>query len=533
MKSIQAEQRSKAEFAMTKFWKRKDVMVVAAGSIPCIRELYILAEEMDTLHQFRYVKVNHQEYILGSAEGKIRQAIRDAAAVDGVQVVVFYLSCLDILIRIDFKDLETSLSEETGKWVRCFYRGPLGKEERDRLEADAFMATFPTEEGTIVRHLGQLPPLMSDGAGISDWIRRKNHGNVLVTPAGCRSCMSDLDMTEDQSQVYYPQTETKDFVFGMEETTCRQTCELLQETSLQSISLIGTAVPSFMGMDGEALADELQQKKCEAWYLEADGFHDALYGVSQAELAWAKRMATKMEKMVSPCVQILGGSPLLGGLREDYQEGIDFLQSLGYTVLFDGETALDGRRPALNWVVSSAGLAAGHWLKEEIGIPLLISRPVGAHAWQTWKRQVQELLKAGEGERALCIHNMGLPKRHRERILFIGDPVQIMGEAHALWHEGYYHLQLASLVWTKETKELYKAAPGSERFQYIASLADIQQAAKDCDVVCCDPWLFPFFSTQKKISYPWGVLSGRKALRKEIFGKRSVEGYFDIVKSNA
>lgn len=528
MKSIQAEQRSKAEFAMTKFWKRKDMMVVAAGSIPCIRELYILAEEMDTLHQFRYVKVNHQEYILGTAEKKIRQAIREAAAVQGVQVVVFYLSCLDILIRIDFKDLEASLSAETGKWVRCFYRGPLGKEERDRLEADAFMAAFPQEDGAVIRHRGQLPPPVSDGAGISDWIRRKNHGNVLVTPAGCRSCMSDLDMTEDQAHVYYPKTETKDFVFGMEETTCRQTCQLLQKTCLQSISLIGTAVPSFMGMDGEALAEELRQRKCRAWYMEADGFHDALYGVSQAELSWAKRVANEMVQEVAPCVQILGGSPLLGGLRESYQEGIDFLAALGYAVLFDGETSLSGCRPALNWVISAAGLAAGQWMQEAMGIPLLVSQPVGNHAWQTWKRQVQELLAAGKGERMLCIHNMHIPKRREERVLFIGDPVQVMGEAHALWHEGFCHLQLASLVWTKETREVYQKAPGSERFHYIASLADIEQVAENCDVVCCDPWLFPFFPKQKKISRPWGLLSGRNALRKACHGERTAEGYFRI-----
>lgn len=49
MQTIQAEKRSKAEIAMTRFWKRKDVMVVAAGSIPCIRELYVLAKEMGTL----------------------------------------------------------------------------------------------------------------------------------------------------------------------------------------------------------------------------------------------------------------------------------------------------------------------------------------------------------------------------------------------------------------------------------------------------------------------------------------------------
>ena len=121
MKTIQAEKRSKAEIAMTRFWKRKDVMVVAAGSIPCIRESYILAKEMGTLHQFRYVSLTNSDYILGNAEDIIREALRKAALVPGVQVVVFYLSCLDILVRLDFHNLEENLYKETGVLVKCFY----------------------------------------------------------------------------------------------------------------------------------------------------------------------------------------------------------------------------------------------------------------------------------------------------------------------------------------------------------------------------------------------------------------------------
>ena len=122
MNTIQAEKRSKAEFAMTRFWKCKDVMVVAAGSIPCIRELYILAKEMGTLHQFRYVSLTNSDYILGNAEDIIREALRKATLVPGVQVVVFYLSCLDILVRLDFHHLEENLYKETGVLVKCFYR---------------------------------------------------------------------------------------------------------------------------------------------------------------------------------------------------------------------------------------------------------------------------------------------------------------------------------------------------------------------------------------------------------------------------
>lgn len=513
MKKIQAEYRSKAEFAMTKFWNRKDVMVVAAGSIPCIRELYILAEEMDTLHQFWYVHLTNEDYILGCAEDKLRAEIRKAAYVPGVQVVVFYLSCLDILVRLDFHDLEQSLSEETGKWVRCFYRGPLGKEEKEHVDADTFMKRFPKEEGTIEKRVHQLPVPISDGAAISDWMRWKKQANVLVTPAGCRSCMSDLDMTEDQQQVYYPETSTSDFVFGLEGTTEKQARTLLSQEPLNGLSFIGTAVPTFMGMDGEALADNLCEMGYPSLYFDADGFHDGLYGTSQAELTWARHGSNGMMKEKGNVVQVLGYSPLLGGDLREMEEGLSFLQSLGYEVVFDGETPLT-ERPVLNWTLSATGIAAGRWMEAHLGIPLLIAYPIGAHAWHTWKKNVTDLIKAGTGERQLQIHRMDIPKTKEEKLLFIGDPVQTMGEAHSYWHEGYGNITLATLVWSKETEAISRSAPGGERFQVLHSIDDILKWKEWADTIFCDPTLFPFFSGKKCIARPWGLLSGRRAIHR-------------------
>lgn len=514
MKKIQAEHRSKAEFAMTKFWHRKDVMVVAAGSLPCIRELYILAEEMDTLHQFWYVRLTNEEYILGTAEEKIRKEIRKAASVPGVQVVVFYLSCLDILVRLDFHDLEQVLSEETGKLVRCFYRGPLGKEEKEHVDADMFLKGLPAEKGAIHHIIHQLPVPISDGAAISDWMRWKKHGNVLVTPAGCRSCMCDLDMTEDQPHVYYPETTTSDFVFGLEGTTEKQAETLLGKESLESLSLIGTAVPAFMGMDGMTLADSLCEKGYTSLYFDADGFHDGLYGMSQAELTWTRQAANTLDKDKGNVVQILGYSPLLGGSKQEIEVGISFLRQLGYEVIFDGETSFS-KRPVLNWVISSAGIAAGRWMKEQLGIPLLVAYPVGDHAWNTWKKNVQELLTSACGERGLQIHRMDIPKTKEEKLLFIGDPVQIMGAAHWYWHEGYGHITLATLAWSKETTSIIRSAPGGERFQILHSIEEVSKWKEEVDTVFCDPIFFPFFKGKKCIPRPWGLLSGRRALLKK------------------
>ena len=98
-------------------WQRKDIMIVAAGSGTCLRELYFRAAAQGKLQQLMLCQTTADDYTMGTAEEKIARVLKRAAAVKGVQVVVLYLNCLDILIRIDFDYLERTLSEATGVMV--------------------------------------------------------------------------------------------------------------------------------------------------------------------------------------------------------------------------------------------------------------------------------------------------------------------------------------------------------------------------------------------------------------------------------
>lgn len=510
MKEIKAEYWTPAEFAMTKFWNRKDTMVVAAGSIPCIRELYILAKKMGKLSQFHYGRMTEEDYILGSCEEKTRQLIREGASAAGVRIVIFYLSCLDILVRPDFKDIEESLSRETGKVVRCFFRGPLGKEEKDHVDVDTFLSQLPPETGQVGDGFPQLPPPLSDGAAISDWLRPPLWNNVLVTPAGCRSCMVDLDMMENQSHVFYPSLEGKDFIFGMEDKTFQETSDLLKGQSEGRAALIGTGVPAFMGMDGTMTARRIRETGHPSVYFDADGFHDALYGLARAELYWAKVHGNREKGKAEKVVQVLGYSPLLCGPKSQYNEAVSFLEGLGLTVRFDGEWEPTSV-PALNWCVSGAGLLAGRWMKDVLSVPLLVSHPLGDHAFESWKKQVQELLAEGKGERNLHIHNMGIPETRRDTVLLMGDPVRMMGAAHYLWHRGFHHVLVAVPCWTGETKKIAFASPGAEFIHPFSDEEELEAAGESWDMVLGDPWFEPQLEKGKFISIPWGAISGRES----------------------
>ncbi len=194
-------------------WQRKDVMLVAAGSGPCLRELYYRAVEQGKLQQLMLCRMTDDDYTMGTAEEKIMRVIKQAAAVKGVQVVVLYLNCLDILTRLDFDYLERHLFEATGVMVRCLFRGPLGKMDIGHFKpVDEFMAELPEENGYISHNLYQLPPLATDVAGVIDTLPA-NEAKVLVAPSGCRACLRDGDLLKKTQGVYALETKKQDFIY--------------------------------------------------------------------------------------------------------------------------------------------------------------------------------------------------------------------------------------------------------------------------------------------------------------------------------
>lgn len=496
-------------------WQRKDIMLVAAGSGPCLRELYYRAVEQGKLQQLMLCRTTADDYTMGTAEEKITRVIKQAAAVQGVQVVVLYLNCLDILTRLDFDYLESNLSEATGVMVRCLFRGPLGKMDiRHFKPVYEFMAELPEENGCISHNLYQLPMLATDVAGVIDTLPDTNEAKVLVAPSGCRACLRDGDLLEQMQGVYVLETKKQDFIYGIEDNCVKQCRELVSGGQHKCVNLISSAVAAFIGFDGNWVANSMENNlKTRSFNM--DGFNDAVYGVSCAQELLAAEEQEQYTKSAQD-ILILGYSPLLCGEREQYEECFTYIRSLGYEPRFVGENA--GGKPALCWVVSTAGIAAARMLNDKYGVPVLVSCPVGAHAFKMWQKNVRELCMAKNNEvRQLCIHNYSLKETDTRKLLFVGDPVQTMGVAHALWHEGFQHIQLATLCTGVASRKLYRNAPGADKWLIIVdSLTALQDLWEDADIVFADTLLADVMNsvgagTKKHIPLSWGVISGRGA----------------------
>lgn len=497
------------ELAMDKFWRRKDLLLLVPGSLPCLRGVYSRALSVGKCHQVSYVRMTNSDYVLGTAEERIRNGIRRAALRKGVKIIIVYLSCLEILIRIDFEDIERQMAVETGCIVKCFFRGPLAKTDQgDHLSAEELLDVFPLEELEIDDE-EDLPPPMSDAAGISDWLRADGYANALITPAGCRSCLRDMDMEMGQRHVYYTETKGEDYIFGFEDTVEKQTETIYREKKYAHVGLIGSAVPSFMGFDeAGVIRDE------RTVYFPSDGFHDAVSGVSMAQLMTVKESSFS-DRAKGKYVEVLGYSPLLCGGQKQYAHCLSFIKSLGYEVLFSGQSPERNECPSLVWVVSSAGITAGEWIRDTWNVPLLISVPVGDHAFSTWRKNVTEMIGGTKETRTLQIHNNMVPMRYEERMIFVGDPLHTMAMAHYFWHEGVRNVCLAAYGWTKEVERIYQRAPGSERIQIFRDKEVLRALCEDKDIVVADPLLAKVIETKRIVPFPWGLFSGRMMLTEE------------------
>lgn len=505
MQPIVAEDIKDFDTSLDRLWARRDLVVVAAGALICFRSIYRRARQIGARGQFRYAAVRAEDYVLGTAEETIRDAVRDAARLPGTRAVVIYLSCLDILTRPDFSDIERTLSAETGCIVRCFFRGPLAKADGILHEtAEELLAALPPEEGTVTAS-APLPPPMSDTAGVSDFLREEGAAHVLVTPSGCRNALARMDLMPERNDVYALIPQAEDYIFGMEETAAAEIGALAAEGTYRMVHLLSSPVPAFMAMETTPVLQAAEEHGCRACASPTDGFHDAVYGAAAASLRLVQEAADGWREAGRTAL-ILGYSPLLFGDMAQLDAPIDFLTAYGCNVCIAGRDALT-ERPALVWLVSAAGVSAAEWLHRECGVPVVRSLPLGDAGQTAWRAEIASVLGLPI-EGASVEQTAGDPRA--DKILIIADPIAAAAIDRLLRAYGFCNIRCAAYAWDEETAALYRQAAETDVLVFRTA-AELQSAWDAADAVIADPALLPAMGEKRIVPLPLGLLSGRDA----------------------
>ena len=505
MQPIAAEEIQDFGTSLDRLWARRDLVVVAAGALICFRSIYRRALQIGALGRFRYAAVRAEDYVFGTVEETLRDAVRDVAHLSGVRVVVIYLSCLDILTRPDFADIECTLSAETGCIVRCFFRGPLAKADGIRHKtAEELLATLPPEDGAVTAS-APLPPPMSDTAGVADFLRADGAAHLLVTPSGCRNALARMDLMPERSDVYALIPQAEDYIFGMEETAAAETGALAAGGAYRTVHLLSSPVPAFMAMEAAPILQAAEEQGCRACAPPTDGFHDAVYGAAEAALRLVQEAADGWRE-AERTVLILGYSPLLFGDMAQLNAPIDFLTAYGCDVRTAGRNALT-ERPALVWLVCAAGVSAAEWLRREYDVPVVRSLPLGDAGQTAWRAEIASVL-------GLPIEGASVEQTagdlRADKILIIADPIAAAAIDRLLRAYGFRNIRCAVYAWSEETAALYRQAAETDVLVFRTA-AELQSAWDAADAVVADPALLPAMGEKRIVPLPSGLLSGREA----------------------
>ena len=503
MQPILAEEIRDFDTSLDRLWARHDLVVVAAGALICFRSIYQRALQIGALGRFHYAAVRAEDYVLGTAEETIRDAVRGAARLPGARVVVIYLSCLDILTRPDFADIERTLSAETGCIVRCFFRGPLAKADGIRHEtAEELLATLPPEEGAVTAS-APLPPPISDTAGVSDFLREEGAAHVLVTPSGCRNALARMDLMPERSDVYALIPQAEDYIFGMEKTSAAEIGTLAAEGTYRTVHLLSSPVPAFMAMEAAPVLQAAKEQGCRVSASPTDGFHDAVCGVAAASLRLVQEAADGW-RAAGQTVLILGYSPLLFGDMAPLDAPTAFLTAYGCDVCTAGRDALT-ERPALVWLVSAAGVSAAEWLRREYDVPVVRSLPLGDAGQTGWRAEIAAVL-------GLPIEGASVEQTtgdlRADKILIIADPIAAAAIDRLLRAYGFRNIRCAAYAWDEETAALYRQAAETDVLVFRTA-AELQSTWDAADAVVADPALLPAMGAKRIVPLPSGLLSGR------------------------
>ena len=165
-----------------RIWQRGDLLLAAAGSLACVRTLYLRAAELGKLHQFLPCPLTRADYAAGQAAEHLAARLREAARRPGVGGVVLYASCAEVLTQCDLEQV----AEQAGLPVRILLRGPLVARTRNAVaELEQILSTFPPPVGEIPRGSAPLPVLPPDFSGVASLLQSWDAYPFLLTAGGC------------------------------------------------------------------------------------------------------------------------------------------------------------------------------------------------------------------------------------------------------------------------------------------------------------------------------------------------------------
>lgn len=268
---------------VSRIFSLKNTAIAAVGSPACIRTLWFRAYRLGELHRFFGTVASAAEYALGKQVMMLKECIWKAAELQGIQHIIVYASCLEVLTMCDLESELQEMDLPTGVYVHVFYRGPMVKrtikpaEELEKILQRIQQMEEDSKKCVSNDAVSFDPPPLPDFAQRMLEVKDTDCDVLLLSPGGCKSCVEESCFVSDIAEQII-QMEAHFWATRFDDVSISQGCPELYDVILKffdtdrPLFLVGSAVFHMIGFDGRNLAARLTQAGRETVWLESNGF---------------------------------------------------------------------------------------------------------------------------------------------------------------------------------------------------------------------------------------------------------------------
>ncbi len=217
-----------------------------------------------------------------------------------------------------------------------------------------------------------LPVYTGDVSGFASALYELGGMLVIHDPSGCNSTYNTHDEVrwyKQEALIYISGLNDIDAITGNDDKFINDIVRAANDMKPKFIALANSPLPYLNGTDFKGISKIVEDRTgLPCFYVQTNAMHDYSKGASEAFLAFAKKMLKPASEKIAGGINILGTTPLdHTNTKFSVPEGKTLVSNWAYGSSL--EEVLKATSAELNLVVSSTGLAAAEYMKNEFGIP--------------------------------------------------------------------------------------------------------------------------------------------------------------------
>ena len=335
---------------------------------------------------------------------------------------------------------------------------------------------------------------------------------VMHDPSGCNSTYHTHDEPrwyDFDSLIFISGLSEIEAIMGDDQKLIDDVVTAANQLSPRFIALASTPVPTMIGTDMEAIAEEIENiSGIPTFFVETNGTNSYIFGAGRALKKYAEKILPPEPKQkIAKSVNILGATPLDFSINGSIASIQHFLADSGWKVLStwamnSSYDSLDASSSAsVNLVVSSVGLEVAKLLREKFGTPYVTGAPCG----EAYNKELLKSLEAASENPELSPLNCDISARNSSssEITVIGESITARSLANAIYLETGKPVRVLSPLETDD-------GILSEFDTDVYEEEDIENELKNAKIIIADPMYRPVApKIAKFIELPHEAYSGR------------------------